>query len=107
NDRTGDALSSSASQSVTVTDDDTTPPIITLGGSTGLENDGQDQFFTWNVEDPESGLAFVSVMVTKDGTPIFTSTGENGTFDFNSYGLGEFQIFVSAGNADNDWAGSD
>src|SRR5205823_10495265 len=107
NDRADDALTSTASQSVTVTDDDTTPPIITLGGSSGTETDGQNQLFTWNVDDPESGMDFVSVLVTKDGTAIFTSSDASGSFDFNSYGLGEFQIFVSAGNADNDWVGGD
>src|SRR5204863_5656846 len=37
-DRAGDALSSIATRLVTVSDDDTTPPIITLGGSSGTEN---------------------------------------------------------------------
>src|SRR5204863_291046 len=84
--------------------DDTTPPVITLGGSNGLENDGQNQFFTWDVTDAGSGLGSVSVTITQDGTTIFTSTNATGTFNFNSYGLGMFQISVSATDADNDRA---
>src|SRR5437764_790030 len=56
NDRAGDSLSSTASQSVVVSDDDIAGPVITLGGSNGAENDGQDQHFTWNVADVGSGL---------------------------------------------------
>src|SRR5207248_3121717 len=66
-DRPDDALTSTASQSVTVSDDDTTPPVITLGGSSGAETDGQDQVFTWNVTDADSGLASVLVSITRDG----------------------------------------
>ena len=49
-----------ATRTVTVTDDDSAAPVITLGGSQGNENDGQDQTFTWNVADAGSGLGSVA-----------------------------------------------
>src|SRR5207248_403776 len=103
-----------ASQSVVVSDDDTTPPVIVLGGSSGDELDSQTQSFTWDISDSGSGLAGIEVTITRDdgSGPVVichtTSLADAvGSFDFNSYGLGEFKIFVSAGNADTDWAGSD
>src|SRR5439155_288592 len=96
--------SNSASRSVTVTDDDTAPPVINLGGSQGSENDGQNQKFTWNVSDA-SGLSNVRVTISKNGNVIHTFTTANGNFDFNSLGLGDYQISVSATDADTDWAG--
>src|SRR5205823_2510558 len=104
-DRLGDAMTSAASRSVTVADDDTEAPIITLGGSTGSENDGQNQTFTWTVSDAGSGLASVTVSVTRDGVEFFSSTDASGSFDFNSYGLGTYEIHVSATDADADRIG--
>src|SRR5439155_3056005 len=42
-DRVGDSLSSTSTRIVTVSDDDTAAPIITLGGSSGSQSDGDDQ----------------------------------------------------------------
>src|SRR5207247_93386 len=95
------------SRSVTVSDDDTAPPQIVLGSSQNAENDGQDQKFTWNVSDP-SGLSALSVVVTRNGLPIYSTTdlaNAAGTFDFNSYGLGSYQISVNATDNDGDRAG--
>src|SRR5207249_716219 len=103
-DRALDSLSSSASRSVTVSDDDTAAPVIALGGSTGSENDGQNQNFTWDVSDVGSGLASVGVSITKDGTEIYRSTPASGTFDFNSHGLGTYAINVTATDVDSDRA---
>ncbi len=104
-DRTSDSLTSTATQTVTVGDDDIAAPVITITGSEGSENDGQNQVFNWNVVDGGSGLGSVSVSVTKNGVEIFTSTDASGTFDFNSLGLGDYQITVSATDADGDWTG--
>lgn len=104
NESPGDALSSSATRTVTVTDDDTTAPAIALSGSEGSENDGQDQVFNWNVTETGSPPLTVSVIITKDGNVIQTSTAESGSFDFNSQGLGVFVMTVTASDADNDWA---
>src|SRR5439155_275701 len=104
NDSLGDALASSASHSVVVSDDDSAAPVVTLGGSTGNENDGQDQTFTWNVTDAGSGIGSVAVSITRDGTVIHTSTSAAGSFDFNSFGPGTYAISVSASDADNDRA---
>src|SRR5205823_2111403 len=88
NDRVGDKITSSASRTVVVSDDDTAAPIITLGGSVDNETDGQDQAFTWSVSDTGSGLGSVSVVVTRDGQQVFTSSDASGAFDFNTLGLG-------------------
>src|SRR5206468_1052626 len=104
-DRANDSLTSTASQTVVVSDDDTTAPVITLGGSSGAENDGQDQKFTWSVVDAGSGLGSVSVSIAKDGTEIYTSSNATGSFDFNNQGLGTYVINVTATDADADRAG--
>src|SRR4029079_2186664 len=97
-------LTATASRSVNVTDDDTQAPIITLGGSTGAQTDGQDQTFTWLVTDADSGLGSVSVSITRDGVEIFTSTDASGTFPFDTYGLGTYEINVTAPDAEADRA---
>src|SRR5205814_8033368 len=61
-DRANDSISNSGNRSVTVSDDDTTGPAITPGGSTASENDGQTQSFNWSVSDP-SGISALSVVV--------------------------------------------
>src|SRR5439155_8022493 len=104
-DRLNDSLTSSASRSVSVSDDDTAAPVITLGGSTGEENDGQDNVFTWNVTDAGSGLGTLSVIVTRDGQTVFTNSDAAGSFDFNALGLGTYAITVTASDGDADRAG--
>jgi uncharacterized protein (DUF2249 family) len=89
---------------VTVIDDDTTAPAIALSGSQGNENVGQDQVFSWNVTETGSTPATVSVIITRNGTQIHTSTSATGSFDFNSQGLGEYVMTVTATDADNDAA---
>ena len=49
-------------------------------------------------------LGSVSVTITQDGNVIHSDTAANGSFNFDSYGLGNFQIQVSATDADNDRA---
>src|SRR5439155_12716259 len=71
-DRANDALTSNASRSVVVTDDDVAPPTIVLGGSQGAQTDGEINVFTWDVSDA-SGLLTVDVTVTQDGNVIHTS----------------------------------
>src|SRR5207248_1592434 len=104
NDRADDALTSTASRAVVVTDDDTEAPLITLGGSTGNETDGQDQVFTWSITDAGSGIGSSLVTITKAGVTIFTSTDLSGSYDFNVLGLGDYSISVTATDADNDRA---
>src|SRR5207244_1348874 len=76
--------------------------IITLGGSTGAETDGQDQMFTWSVTDAGSGIGSVLVSITRDGVEIYSSTNASGSFDFNAFGLGAYEMHVNATDADND-----
>jgi cyclophilin family peptidyl-prolyl cis-trans isomerase len=105
NDSPGDSLTSTATRTVTVTDDDTVAPVIALSGSQGAENDGQDQSFTWNVTDADAGVGSVTVTITQNGNTIHSSTAASGTFNFNSFGTGDFVMTVSATDADNDWSG--
>src|SRR5439155_748609 len=86
-----------------VSDDDTEVPTIMLIGSEGSENDGQNQSFTWHVSDA-SGLNSVLVTISKDGSVVQTFTTANDSFDFNTFGLGTFDITVSATDADSDRA---
>src|SRR5207249_8119481 len=84
----GDASSSTDSRAVTVSDDDTAGPVIVLGGSTGSENDGQTQEFTWSVSDA-SGLSALSVVIKKNGSQIYSTSNTAdavGSFNFDSYG---------------------
>src|SRR5262249_2311979 len=69
-DWSGDSSGGTATRTVAVTDDDVTPPTITLGGSSGAENDGQTQQFTWSVSD-DVGLGSVTVTVTQGATVIY------------------------------------
>src|SRR5439155_12334141 len=82
-DWTGDTLSNSATRSVTVSDDDTDAPVISLGGSNGSENDGQDQKFTWSVTDG-SGLSGVLVTITQNGYVVRTLMSSTGNSDSNT-----------------------
>jgi ELWxxDGT repeat protein len=93
-----------ATRTVTVTDDDTDPPAITLGGSVGTESHGLTQAFTWAAADP-TGLGPVMVTVTRDGETIYSSTSGTGAFNFDAYGLGTYTVTVTAADADADWAG--
>src|SRR5207244_2582911 len=83
-DRALDNLTSTASRSVTVTDDDTAAPAITLGGSELDENDRHHHVSPPNVSDAGRGLGSVTVSITKDGTEIYSSADASGSFDFNT-----------------------
>jgi hypothetical protein len=96
-DRTGDSATNTASRSVTVSDDDAAQPLISLNGSLGAENDGQNQNFTWSVSDA-SGLSSYSVTITRNGATLFSGNAD-GSFDFNSYGVGTYELSVSATDA--------
>jgi hypothetical protein len=103
--------SASASRSVAVSDDDTQGPTIVLGGSTGTENESHLQEFTWDVSD-DSGLSVFEVVVSQDtgSGPVEILRTEDladavGSFNFDSYGVGTFEISVTATDADNDWSG--
>src|SRR5262249_21333468 len=73
--------------------------------------DGQTQSFTWNVSDA-SGLSALSIIITQDtgsGPVVIYSTTNVadavGSFNFDAFGQGTFQIQVSATDADSDRAG--
>src|SRR5439155_893817 len=89
-DRADDALTSSATRSVNVTDDDIQAPNIVLGGSEGVESDGDTNYFTWDVSDGGSGIGELSVIVRRNGAIIY-ETHDLGncidSFNFDSYGL--------------------
>ena len=84
---------------------DTAAPTILAGGSMGSENDGQGQSFTWGVSDT-SGLSSLSVVIERDGQAIFTTTDTAqaaGSFAFESHGLGNYVLSVSATDAGEPW----
>src|SRR5437763_4395036 len=105
-DRANESLCDTKNQSVTVSDDDTTGPIITPGGSQNSETDGQTQSFNWSVSDP-SGISALSVVITRDdGTgpaTIFSSNDPNvlsDNYNFDTWGLGTYTLTINATDAD-------
>jgi hypothetical protein len=99
-------VSTTGTYSYDLVDDDDTGPTITLGGSVGLELVSETQEFTWDVTDP-SLVQSTTVEVTHDGTKIYPLASDSpppdfGSFNFDSYGPGMFEITVSATDADND-----
>src|SRR5262249_7877738 len=89
----GGGLSATDTAVVDGLDGDTAGPAITLGGSTGAETDDQAQRFTWDVSDA-SGLGPVAVTIRQNGAVIHTSSLATGSFSFDTYGLGAFDITV-------------
>jgi VCBS repeat-containing protein len=90
-----DQDSSTLSETVTITDDDITGPLITIvytGGAT-ISDPGQ---WTVTVDDPESGIA--SILVEIDGETVGTAAGE---FMVPAI-AGAHNITVTAYNADLD-----
>jgi len=77
----------------------TDPPAIILSGSTGDENDGMSQRFTWNVFSVGDELANVFVEIHKDGMLIASDTSAAGTFVFDDLGLGHYSISISASDS--------
>ncbi|MCI0683759.1 MAG: peptidylprolyl isomerase [Gemmataceae bacterium] len=90
---------------VTVTDDDTAPPVITLTGSEGTQTDADNQTFSWDVTDAGSGVASTTVSITRDNVEIHSATTATGSFDFNSFGTGVYVMTVNATDADNESPG--
>lgn len=110
----GDAMSSTASRSVIVIDDDPIAPSIRLRGSVGLEVDSQVQSFHWAIEDTDGAfmkpLSAMRVIITRlgDEAPLFETEDVAqavGGFNFDQYGPGVYEITASARDADNDWPG--
>jgi ELWxxDGT repeat protein len=93
-----------ANRSITVIDDDATPPTIILGGSLGTESHSLTQHFTWEVSDT-TGLGIVIVSITRDGEEIFISDAADGNFNFDGHGVGTYTFNVTAADADDEWVG--
>jgi ELWxxDGT repeat protein len=104
NDRSGDSLTSSNTETFSIFDDDTQGPLIVLGGSVGSESHGLTQAYTWSVSDP-SEIAGTSVVIMRNGSTIHTSSAPSGSFNFDSFGVGDYVIEVASTDVDNDWPG--
>jgi hypothetical protein len=95
-----DQESEEIENTVTLTDDDTTPPTITIthsGGGTGT--DGNPGYWTVSAEDPESGIGIVGIAI--DGVNVGSSLGSYSV----PTALGDHTIWVSVSNADFEWSG--
>ena len=99
-----DRLTTTTSRVFTISDDDTSGPSITLGGSSGTESHGVTQAFSWNIADP-SGVGSRSVTILKNGSTIHNSSALISGFNFDSFGIGTFVMQVSAADLDNDRSG--
>lgn len=105
-DRPDDTLTSSLSISITIYDDDTTPPeaVIKYIGE-GLDND--PGYFEWNVWDVDSGLHEIEVRITyssTDGSEDFEiafPSSQAGKWDIPS-NLGYYTLAIFARDDDDD-----
>ncbi|MEM9366352.1 MAG: cadherin domain-containing protein [Planctomycetota bacterium] len=100
-----------ADRAVLVSDDDTTSPLISISGSSGTELEIDTNVYSWNVEDA-SGLSALSVTVTRDAgdgpVAIYTTADiadATGSFHFDDFGVGVYELLIVATDADEDWAG--
>ena len=88
-------------------DDDTTPPTITVTPEEGNQAAAADQVFSWSVDDASGSSS--DVIITKDAEQIFsrsyTENVSEDSFDFNEYGLGNYQITIAAIDNDTDRTG--
>lgn len=97
---------STRTQTVDVIDDDVIAPTITFSGPSNAVNpqlDSVTQAISWSVAD-DSGVGTVFVELLRNGISVFTS-GASGTVNFDSFGIGNFVLEVTATDGDNDWAG--
>jgi hypothetical protein len=105
NDYAGDGASITVTRTIIVLDDDTDPPVVQITGSSGLEHDGQEQYFSWDITDA-SGLSFVSVTIVRNNggmnSTVHTSSSPAGTFNFDHLGLGTYLITIIATDNDDD-----
>ena len=97
------------SRSVTVIDDDTTPPDIEFGGAAGIVDISDDSVVTFGVTDP-SGVYDQDIVVDvfQGGQLLQHTTGlAFGEIHLAEFGYGVFQIRITATDSDNDWSGDD
>jgi len=88
--------------------DDSAEPTVSLLGSSGRENPMQLQDFAWDVDASAVGVHVTIQQVTSQGSFVIydnPAAAHSGSFNFDSYGLGDFTITVAASDADSDWTG--
>ena len=104
-DWTGDQLTHVHSVLFDIADDDPNPPEIRI--TAARESDGDDNKVSWSVADA-SGFEIVSVVLTKDGETLFDgNVPPVDSWDLNAEGPGEYEITVTATDADNDSPGDE
>ncbi len=102
-DRDNDQLTAEAERTFTIVDDDTNVPTVLV--ESPANSDGVDNIARWNVSDT-SGVSSVRVRISRGDEVIFEGDRPPvSEFDLNTAGLGNFEIAVSATDADNDWVG--
>ncbi|WDI41524.1 Calx-beta domain-containing protein [Bremerella sp. P1] len=88
----------------TINDDDEDGPTIEITGSSGSETAGLEQNFSWSIDDTSGSESTVSI--TRNGELIFTRSYDanvsSDSFNFDSYGIGSYQINIEATDQDND-----
>lgn len=92
-----------SSQTVTVVDDDTSGPVISLGGSSGVQSHAQNQLFSWSISDT-SGISSSNTTITRNGIPlpVPSPSATVESFNLDPYGPGTFVISVTATDNDTD-----
>lgn len=99
--RFADADVTSNLATVLITVAESQPPQISLGGSSGEEQESETQSFTWQITDPDNALFDASIVVRQDGAIVFEDDSFAGNFEFDHLGTGAFTIEVEARDVTN------
>ena len=102
NDWVGDSRTSIENIAFTIVDDDTEPPAISI--DEGASSDDGDNTVSWEITDP-SGVASATVEILRQGVLITSGPVDAiGSLDINLLGIGNYQVTVTATDADEDRA---
>ncbi|MCS7470620.1 PKD domain-containing protein [Stieleria sp. ICT_E10.1] len=117
NDQTSRSVTS-ISPVINVVDDDSAGPLITLTdhfgrslSEVGVESShGESPSINWDISDfqifdgrnTDSGISSSSLIVTRNGTPFFTSTDVAGSLDLTGAGPGLYEVSLTASDNDLD-----
>ncbi len=103
-DKDGFRAVDAGSYTVSVRDDDVTAPDVHLGIPQGMVAADVPRVVTWDVTDA-SGVGKIQLDFSAPDGFRTTLTTPSGTFDFKDRGLGNYEILVTAVDADDDRPG--
>lgn len=102
-DRDNDQLTQEVERTFSITDDDTIKPTVLVDSP--ANSDGAENIASWNASDV-SGISAVDVRISRDGEVLFEGQRSPvDTYNLDDAGLGNYEVTVTAIDADNDWVG--